>query len=121
MRSVEDKAECIKHDVKVINAALGVCESILSRQRNIEDPTLRYSMFVDKLLMFLDIGIGLGKATLDDDDYPDELKERFEKLSEMLTNDLNSLMKWIQNPVYSPDHPYGNSMMKSSENNFNNT
>lgn len=109
----------LKEQIQIINASLFAAESILNRQRRIEDPVLRYTVFIDKLLMFVDIGVGIMKGVFTDDEkYPLELRDRMDDLARGLQNDLEDLMKWIRHPVYSPDHPYGNTIMSVSKKNF---
>lgn len=113
------KEKEMKERVRIINASLFVVESILNRQRRIEDPVLKYTVLVDKLLMLVDMGVGAMKGFVSENEkYPPELRDRLDNVAESLQNDLENLAKWIRHPIYSPEHPYGNGVMTRSKENF---
>ena len=70
-------------------------------------------MLVVKLCRIVDVGLGFIN-----NDIPPELKERIITTSQMVTEELNFMLDWISNPVYSPDHPYGNKIMKEANKDF---
>ena len=109
----------LKDEIRSIKIGLRTVENILLRQRNIEDAALRYTIFVDKLCLIFDVGTAFLQEYFNDEKYPEDLKERIDDLSETLKDDLSQLMKWIQSPMYSPDHPHGIKVMQSSEKEFN--
>ena len=98
-------------------AAINIVKLTLNRYSNVQDPVLRHALLVDKLLLFVDIGLGAGKEYIQKE-IGDECAEEFENVSLILQNDLKLLMDWIQTPSYSPDHPFGNNMMKQSNDNY---
>lgn len=108
----------LEEQIMVMKGIVEAVESVLSRQRKCKDPVVRYSLFVDKLLTILDVGMGMFKGLTDDEKYPLELRTKINNLALTLQQDLADLMDWIQQPIYGPDHPYGNRMMRSSMNDF---
>ena len=115
------KREQREDDVQMMSAIMTGVESILSRQRKTEDPVVRYSMFLDKLLMCIDMGLGMATVYTNKEEYPQEFKDRVATLSTKIQKDLEDLMSWIQHPHYSPDHPYGQTIMSSSEKDYHTT
>ena len=112
------KEKELKNTIRVIRSSLFVIESIFNRQRRVDDPVVRYSLFVEKLLMIVDMGLGASKGFISDDKYPDDLRNKVDELTASLQSDLEDLLKWIRHPVYSPDHPYGNGFMTASKEDF---
>jgi len=106
-------------DIALMSAIMTGVESILKRQRKTDDPVVRYSMFLDKLLMIIDMGLGMVTVFTDKEEYPLEFRDRVKNLSGVVQKDLEELMEWIQHPHYSPDHPYGKSLMKNAKHDFN--
>lgn len=53
-----------------------------------------------------------------DKDITPEIILKMKNLSLNMQKELNSLMQWIQHPIYSPDHPIGNNMMNKSMEHF---
>lgn len=99
-----------KHDM--IKMVIGILEKNFKRQSAIKDPTIRYTVFVDKLCLTLD---GL-MSTLESQqtDLPEDLQKRIQEVNETINKELNNLMEWIQSPSLSPDHDLGNSIMKDA-------
>lgn len=106
-------------DIALMSAIMTGVESILKRQRKTDDPVVRYSMFLDKLLMVIDMGLGMVTVYTDKEEYPQEFKDRVKNLSDVVQKDLEELMEWIQHPHYSPDHPYGKKLMNDAGKDFN--
>ena len=105
-----------KSKSRIISSIVNIAENVLSRQRKIGDPVLRHSLFLDKLLLMLDISMGILQEF--SNEYPEELRGKIETLSISIQKDLSDLMNWVSNPVYSPDHPYGQGIMKSAKKDF---
>lgn len=95
---------------------LSVAERILSRQTTIDDPVVRYSLFLEKLALAMDISLAVLDSQLNG--LPETTKDKAHKLKNDINEELLSLMSWVRSPVYSPDHPYGNEMKKSAERSF---
>lgn len=102
----------------MIASVINTAENIFNRQRKIDDPIIRYSLFVDKLSMVLDASSGFLKGFTDDEKYPSDLRDRIDHLSNTIHKDLDDLMEWIRHPIYSPDHPYGDKIMDKSKDDF---
>ena len=92
--------------------------NISKRHNTIKDPATRYALFVDKLCLSIDAGLALLTTKMDELDIEPELKIKVEDSSAKLQEELNSLMSWITQPVYSPDHPYGGQIMKAASCDF---
>lgn len=106
----------IKDKIQGIEIALSILNNGIARHKRSGDPVLRTTMLVDKLCTIVDVG--LGYINTQDDDLPLELKERMTVTSKSITEELNFMLDWISNPVYSPDHPYGNNIMKEANKEF---
>jgi hypothetical protein len=115
---------------------LKTLKNALLRAKDIPDPTTRAMIMLDKLLMFTDLIQGAASVTLDNfyNNIPEDAKNKdtLEKqvttvreeasiTMKLLQDELNMLIKWVQNPVYSPNHPFGNHVMKQTEHKFNET
>lgn len=114
-----DREEQQRQDkIRAIETIINTLERNFKRHESVDDPVIRYTLLVDKLCLAVDLAM----AALDNfsDDVPDNLKSRITNLSSHLNNDLISLMEWIRQPVYSPDHPHGQFMMRQSQQSFNN-
>lgn len=112
------------------------------RVNKIKDPVVRYSTFVEQLRIIFEIGLNILKEELEHDiedrdlslDEIEDEKERATKLREIQKDKqslgiINELMEnfekyfdnfsdWISQPTYSPDHPFGDKMMKEAKESF---
>ncbi len=101
---------------QAIRAALSAVENNFARAQRIRDPVTRNIVFLEKLLTVGDICIGaLNTYGVD---FPEDLKIRSENVTKLINTQIEGLIDWIQQPIYSPDHPIGNMMMKESEKSF---
>ena len=98
----------------MLNIILTALESNFNRARLIKDPVTRHILFLEKLLAVKDIFV----ASLDAIPMTEDTKIRSQKLCTTINGEVESLIDWIQQPIYSPDHPIGNSMMKEAEKDF---
>ena len=115
---IENKA--LKQDIQTIKCILEIFERVLGRTRRIDDPVLKNALLVDKLSLCLDTSIGMLKGFFfGRKNFPEDLMDRIDKLSDQVSQDLNGLMDWIRSPHYSPDHPFGNKVMKDIETQYN--
>lgn len=110
----------IEDNIALLKCGISVVENILNRQRNIDDPVVRYSIFVDKMSLILDMGYGVLKGYVDNDKYPVDLRDKLDKVCSDLQKDLDGLMSWVRKPVYSPNHPFGSQIMNQSNVDFKN-
>lgn len=111
------KKSQLKEQIMVIEMVLGVVNNGIERHKRSVDPVMRSTLLVDKLCTIVDLG--LVAMTLNHENLPDELKERMRDSADSIKKELDFLLDWISNPQYSPDHAYGNAVMKGASNNFN--
>jgi hypothetical protein len=108
----------------------------LQRASEIPDPTTRATLMLDKLLVFTDLLQGVGETIIEfslstEAKNEEEKQKRNEQITnvknemdgtmKLLQNELKMLSKWVQSPVYSPDHAFGHNVMKETEKKFNET
>lgn len=112
-------------EAKILDTMLTAISHIMLRYRKNDDPVLRYTMFVDKLAMGVEISCAvLMSGYLDFSDVKEgnfdgaTILPRATKLSAELRDEINRLMDWIQSPNYGPDHPVGRKFMSETEENF---
>jgi hypothetical protein len=112
----EKKQEETLRKIQEFEPLLHGLERNLKRTDSIEDPVIKYSLLVDKLCMFMDTAMCLMESHMND--APDDFKARLHRVSDKINDDLTSLMSWIRQPIYSPDHPYGRNVMKDAASSF---
>ena len=108
----KERNERIQIATMIVNAL----EDNLKRQHLYKDPVTRNSVFLEKLLCILDIFKGAMHTYFND--VPDELHNRMTNIVTLLNTNMTSLIEMIQQPCYSPDHPYGREVMKTAQNDF---
>jgi len=109
-----DKQKLIEDNDSRMRATINVINNVLARQRRTKDPVIKYSMFLDKICLSIDILLGL----LNSIEVSPDVKSEMESSSKELQNEICSLLDWIQQPIYSPDHLYGSVLAKEAECNF---
>jgi len=129
----------------------------LQRLNGIEDPVIRYRMFLETIQMASETGLTYVneklKSDLDDlleafedleiQEFTEDVKKRkqqqkdltknrkdreniettldqLDKMNTQMNKYLDGFIDWVQQPIYSPDHPLGEKMMKSSQQDFSN-
>lgn len=108
-----------KRNIAFTESLIKVVTRGISRHNRSGDPVVRATMLFDKLCLILDLFTAFtSTAVIEDYDYPEEFRMKIEETSQLLHNELNFVLDWIQNPSYSPDHPYGNSIMKEAKKSF---
>lgn len=110
------RQERSKAKIVQIELVLGMINNGIERHNRSKDPVMRSTLLVDKLCTIIDVG--LVALAMEYDDLPDELREKMKASADSLKNELNFLLDWIASPQYSPDHVYGNALMKGAQNNF---
>ncbi len=122
MEEIVDEAMS-EHDKRFLKDKIMIAETILSvvsrgisRHRKSEDSVVRATLLLDKLAVLLDIIIV--SFINYNNDLPDILKLRMRETSEEFQKELDFLLEWISSPVYSPDHHYGNHVLKTAEKDF---
>ena len=117
IRERKNRKRRIKDEEKMIECALNSIRIILNRYKDIDDPVIRNSLLVDKFILMIDIFTGMTEVFTKQ--YSLELREKLQGVTKEVHEELKELSKWIQMPTYSPDHPFGNTLMKEAEKNFN--
>lgn len=106
-----------------LESIVGSLERIFNRNFEVNDPVTRYTLFLDKLYMFIDISISMSEAYVKYSDPKNEISTdhiiRIKRLALSIQEEMKKLSNWVQNPIYSPDHPLGKMMMESAKNDFN--
>ena len=105
-----------KEKVEIATLIVNVLEENLKRQRLYRDPVTRNSIFLEKLLCILD-GFKAATSTYCTE-LPEDLQKRMENVLGLLNTNITSLIEMIQQPCYSPDHPYGENMMNMAKSDF---
>lgn len=90
-------------------------KGMFTRHSKIADPGTRYALLVDKLLTIIDVGSGLLKSEMANAGVNENVITEFDESLEVLNTQLNQMMAWIVSPQYSPDHPYGNTIMNTAK------
>lgn len=99
---------------KISDTVLSILENNFSRSKKLRDPVTRHIVFLEKLLMIQDVVL----AGLNNFGTTEDQEERVRNLAKEINDEIGSLIDWIQQPIYSPDHPVGAEMMKESKENF---
>lgn len=113
----------IEQAAPMLDMILRILEKNMDRSRSIKDPVTRFTLLVDKLCLSIDVIMSIlesGHSKIPDDPKYKDLKSRMDKVGLNINKDLNDLMSWIQQPVYSPDHPLGSDLMEKSKAHFEN-
>lgn len=114
--SSSEESKKLEKDELQIAALLNVFENMLKRNRSVPDPATRTLLFVDKLLMVIDVLTGYLKTY--SYKYSEPLQQRIDTTSNDLQKELQFITEWILHPQYSPDHPFGESVMNEARKEF---
>ena len=101
---------------QMLEIGVNIASAVLSGYREIDDPVLKHSLFIDKFNIMIHSLLAVMNYNIAD--MPVPLKLKIEKLTNDVTSDLKSLSDWVRNPMYSPDHAYGNVLMNKSQKDF---
>lgn len=115
-----------KQHIKVV---LDTLKRFLGRQQSMDDPVARFSTFINILLLGLDLGqAGLESVLYEAfDAYNDvegaqpeidKIMKDYAEVSGNVQKQFTDMLRWIANPVYGPDHPLGNGIMKNAGTDF---
>lgn len=126
---VDQKSQELKRletQMEITSATIKSINSLTQRYSKIKDPLVRHGRMVDKFIVIVDIVGNMalsGIKKMNDDikehggnkaDVVDEAHTTFNRL----IDELIALDEFIQELAYSPDHPFGNKVMKKSEDDF---
>ncbi len=98
--------------------ALSMIENIINRHEKIIDPVTRHLLFTDKLCLIIDICMGAMASAIIIHNLSDDIIKRTEIIGHKVEKQIQELMEWIQNRIYSPDYPFGQNMMQSTAKHF---
>lgn len=111
----------------------------LDRIQRIKDPVLRYSLVVETMTSIIDIGLSASLIAMENtvEDKLENIEvsltsEEIQKITTMKEGAISEmtllrdgiekffgqLREWISQPVYSPDHPFGNKVMNDAKAEF---
>ena len=107
-----------KEHMMVLNTVVMSVQSLFHRQRVVKDPATRAIMFVDKLLMLLDVAMPLLNSLSYKYRVEEDIQQRIKTTSDQIRKEIDFLMLWIQHPHLSPDHPLGRHVMAASKQDF---
>lgn len=110
------KSDKKSNNEELYNITISTIDQHLSRVLAIEDPVLRHTLFIDKLYIFLDLMTVIIQTLASE--YDDKLKNKADILIGKVNDELTQLMSWIRQPIYSPEHPYGNKLMMDAKKDF---
>lgn len=116
MKKVKEKDR--KAMLQMLNMTFSFYDSMKRRLQNIKDPSHRYTVLLDRISCLIDIATTVGKGFCIANDFPLDVQERFEKILNDINNDIAQMFDWIQQPMYSPDHPFGKKMLDESRQHF---
>lgn len=104
-----------------VELVLSIISKTMNRYRSAKDPVMRFSLFVDKFCLLLEIATSMLESKLFIDARfanAEDLRKQAKELSTRIQDEMTALQMWIQNPHYDPDHPLGNEMMTAAGSNF---
>lgn len=111
------------YDGETFKIILNQCISNISQLNDILDPVTKNCMFLDKLRMHLDIASIMMathyKQMSGESTETSDVLENIKFLKNIINLYMDELFIWVQNPVYSPEHPVGYNMMINAKDNFN--
>jgi len=108
-----EDAKRMKDEQQYVETSLNTINNMFARLKGIPDPSTRHCLFVDKLCLLLDMSMALLQVRMKE--YTPEIRNKAETTLANLQKQLQELFEWLQNPVYSPDHAFGNMVMKNAE------
>ena len=116
MATTVDTKKVDEDKINYMTTVISVLESVLSRQALVKDNVTKHLLFLDKLCLSLDVAMAMLSMQLKDTNP--ELKDRGVKIADQIKKEIESLIEWIQNPVYGPDHPFGHKLMVEDKKHF---
>lgn len=105
-----------KKNIEQLNTFVSVAEQNIKRQKFYKDPVTNSCIFLEKFLITIDFAKGYLSGSYRD--IPDELSIRINNLFNDINKNVELLIDMIQQPCYSPNHPYGKALMLAAENDF---
>lgn len=146
MPGIQNSESPYNKDTFLVLLIASGAEKQFKRLNKTKDPVTRYTLFLEFLRTIIESGLSIGEMSLEEEIYNQETEvansqdgnvlpkdqlikarnlERLMKTQRTIENLKSELEKyfdgftdWIAQPVYSPDHPFGNALMKEDERNF---
>jgi hypothetical protein len=105
-----------EHTLKGYTIVMKFVDLMLQRIQNQSDPVIRYSLILDKFSTLLELGFTV--ATTLEDNIPSDKFYQMNETFNKLQKELRDMADYIRTPHLSPEHPVGNNMMKSGDDDF---
>lgn len=116
-REVKRIKEALQRN-RTIKGVIDVVKASINRDRRIKDPMVRNMMFLKNLTLLLDAGAIAATAISTEMELDESNQREINNLNKMINEGITALMNWIQNPIYGPNHPYGEQMMKNAQEDY---
>lgn len=108
-----------KEFAEKLELIMNITTRILNRYQQTPDPVTRFSLFIDKFCIILDVASGYLDSQLDElQGVPPELRVKCKMTSDLVQQEMKALLEWIQSPHYGPDHPVGANLMQQAKTHF---
>lgn len=114
----EFKKQQIENNSRIVLSLISAANRTLTRYKQVQDPTIRYSLFVDKFCILLDFALSILETFTEIEEYPMEVRSNLSELIKDIQKEMSLLADWIQQPNYHPDSYVGAQMMQSAHRDF---
>lgn len=105
-----------ERDENLYLSLLGAVENMLTNSSKIEDDAMRAMLLLDKLTVSLHIAIGFLNNV--ESKYSESLRNKAKKVASLVNQESIFLSRTLLNLRYSPDHSFGQQVMKSAQKSF---
>ncbi len=114
----EQKRKEAKMSIKILNSLFSAMEKTHDRHNLIRDPATRHLLFLERFLLFADVGLGFMENSDTMDEIPAEKKEKWDKVMANFYKDVTDLQDFVQTPHLAPDSNFGKAMMQKAAEDF---
>lgn len=105
----------------VFNGCVRALKSMNLRYKSVPDVVAKNALVLDKLMIMTDIMMSFLTVKMEDCVKQGCDVKGAEEVFSDIKNDLQGLWEFVQHPAYSPDHPFGKQLMKTSGEHFHKT
>lgn len=116
-RQKEPEARRKWHDLTVTSIYNAV-KANDKRMDIIRDPVAKNLIPIYMISSIVDVLSVAVSMSMDSDIVSEESAAKIAAINEILSSRLNSLIEWVQSPIYAPNHPVGQEMMQGAAKNF---